>query len=151
IDDHLSDLAHHYSCSSNVEKATEYLERAARQAWNRSALKEAELYLQRAIAALSTTPETPQHLEREFTFQLWLVSLLSVTSGWTMGETEEAVKRLEQLSERLKQVNDRIPNSDRLLFTLGATWGPIFERGKLSLAQRIADQMLEIAERTGNN
>jgi len=69
IDDHLSQLAHHYGRRSNTEKAVEYLDRAGRQAVMRSAFKEAELYLQQAIAALSTTPETPERIQREFSLQ----------------------------------------------------------------------------------
>ena len=38
LEDHLDELAHHYSRSDNVGKAVEYLERAGQQALQRSAL-----------------------------------------------------------------------------------------------------------------
>ena len=37
LDDHLDELAHHYSRSDNVAKAVEYLGRAGQQALQRSA------------------------------------------------------------------------------------------------------------------
>jgi predicted ATPase len=41
LDDHYSDLVHHYSRSGNIEKAVEYLPRAGQQAVQRSAYAEA--------------------------------------------------------------------------------------------------------------
>src|SRR5262249_14741330 len=64
--DHLSELAHHYSRSSNGEKAVHYLESAGRQAVNRGALREAEIHFRHAIGALRTIPETSERIRREF-------------------------------------------------------------------------------------
>jgi predicted ATPase len=41
LDDHVSDLAHHYGRSDNMTKAVEYLGRAGQQAMRRSAYAEA--------------------------------------------------------------------------------------------------------------
>src|SRR5262249_21073428 len=143
IEEHCSELAHHYGASSNPGKAVKYLHGAGLQAWNRGALKEAELYWRRGIAALSTKPETPERIEREFFLQLDLLVLLSSTSGYASGEAEEALERLKQISEQLKPVCASVGDSDRLIFTLSATaWQNLF-RGEVSLAQRIADQVLE--------
>src|SRR5262249_32528662 len=101
IEEHCSELAHHYGASSNPGKAVKYLHGAGLQAWNRGALKEAELYWRRGIAALSTKPETPERIEREFFLQLDLLVLLSSTSGYASGEAEEALERLKQISEQL--------------------------------------------------
>src|ERR1700736_5126044 len=49
LDDHLDELAHHYSRSDNVAKAVEYLGRAGQQALQRSAHAEALSNLTRAI------------------------------------------------------------------------------------------------------
>jgi len=54
IDDHLSQLAHHYERSANTDKAVEYLDRAGQQAVMRGALGEAEVYFKQAIALLNT-------------------------------------------------------------------------------------------------
>ena len=41
IEDHLSELAHHYARSGNADKAAEYLQRAGWQAFGRAAHREA--------------------------------------------------------------------------------------------------------------
>ncbi|WP_255856536.1 ATP-binding protein [Marinobacterium rhizophilum] len=47
LEDHCSELAHHYGCSGNVGKAVEYLLRAANQAMRRSSAHEALAHLTR--------------------------------------------------------------------------------------------------------
>ena len=58
LDDHLDDLARHYSRSDNVAKAVEYLERAGQQALQRSAYAEAISSLSGAIVS---DPEAAGH------------------------------------------------------------------------------------------
>jgi predicted ATPase len=48
LDDHLSQLAHHYSCSANTRRAVHFLGRAGRQAAARSAYSEALAFLTQA-------------------------------------------------------------------------------------------------------
>jgi class 3 adenylate cyclase len=117
IDDHLSQLAYHYARSSNTEKTVAYLDRAGQQAITRGALKEAQLYLQGAIAALSTTPESPPRLKREFDLQFALRGILVFTSGYATGETAEASRRVRELGER-------IGNPGELFSALAAAWTP---------------------------
>src|SRR5262249_10348197 len=45
IDEHLPELANHYGHSPNIEKAVQFMRRAAEQAAERSALAEAKSYL----------------------------------------------------------------------------------------------------------
>jgi len=52
LENHLSELAHHYSRSSNAPKAVEYLQRASEQAIERSANAEAIAQLKTALALL---------------------------------------------------------------------------------------------------
>jgi tetratricopeptide (TPR) repeat protein len=143
IDDHLSELAHHYSRSSNTEKTVEYLDRAARQAMMRGAFEEAELYLRRAIAALSTTPETPARIKREFNLQYALWQVLAFTSG--MGTSENV-----QASRRLRELGEKAGNPEQLIVALRTAWAPAFEQGDMTVAQQIAEQLLEIAQRSGS-
>src|SRR4029077_13922027 len=63
IDNHVSELAHHYGRSSNADKAVEYLERAGRQAVTRGALKEAEIHFRHAIASLGSTSGKPERIQ----------------------------------------------------------------------------------------
>jgi predicted ATPase len=57
IDDHLAELAHHYSRSADTRKAVEYLFRAGKQATARSANSE-------AITRLFNALELLKHLAR---------------------------------------------------------------------------------------
>jgi predicted ATPase len=52
LDDHLSQLAHHYSLSSNAAKAVEYLQRSGEQAVERSANAEAIAHFTAALELL---------------------------------------------------------------------------------------------------
>jgi class 3 adenylate cyclase/tetratricopeptide (TPR) repeat protein len=140
IDDHLSQLAHHYGRSSNIEKTVEYLDRAGQQAMRRGAFKEAELYLQQAIAALSRTPETP---EREFNLQWALYQVLSTTHGRGADETVRAAKRMRELGERFC-------NPEQLIVTLNTAWDSAFAQGEWTAAQQIAEQIMEVAQRSGS-
>jgi predicted ATPase len=57
LDDHCTDLAHHYGRSDNALKAVNYLHLAAQQAMNRSAYVEASGQLTTAIELLRTLPD----------------------------------------------------------------------------------------------
>ena len=143
INNHLSQLAHHYARSSNTEKAVEYLDQAGRQAMMRGAVKEAELHFRQAITALSTTSETPERLRREFNLQYALWQVLAYTSRMGAGENLRASRRLRELGEKTG-------NSEQLIFALRAAWGPAFEQGDMTTAQQIVEQLLEIAQRSGS-
>jgi class 3 adenylate cyclase/tetratricopeptide (TPR) repeat protein len=143
IDDHLSQLAHHYSRSSNTEKTVEYLDRAGQQAMKRGALKEAELHLKQAIAALSTTSETTERISREFNLQYALWEVLAYTRGFGTGETELTARRLRELGEK-------IGNPEQLIAALRADWISTYTRCEMTAAQQIAEQLMEIAQRSGS-
>ena len=143
IDDHLAELVHHYSRSSNVGKTVEYLDRAGRQAMMRGALKEAQLHFTQAITALSTTSETPERVRREFNLQYALWQVLAFTSPMGAGENLRASRRLRELGEKTG-------NPEQLVVALRAAWGPALEQGDMAAAQQIAEQLLEIAERSGS-
>jgi len=143
IEDHLSQLAYHYGRSSNVGKTVEYLDRAGQQAMTRGALKEAELHFRQAIAALSTTSETPERVRREFDLQFALWQVLAYISRMGAGENLRASRRLRELGEKTG-------NPEQLIRALRAAWGPAFEQGDMTAAQQIAEQLLEIAQRSGS-
>ena len=143
LDDHVAELAHHYARSSNTEKTIEYLDRAGRQAIKLGALKEAELCLKQAIAALSTTPETPARTTREFNLRFALWQVLAGTRGFTTDETVRAARHLRELGEKTG-------NQEQLINALRAAWGAAYLQGELTAAQQAAEQLMEIAERSGS-
>jgi predicted ATPase len=72
VDDHLTQLAHHYSHTDNIEKAIEYLGRAGQQAIQRSANADAIVSLTAALDLLQKLPEGSELIQRELLLQLTL-------------------------------------------------------------------------------
>jgi class 3 adenylate cyclase/predicted ATPase len=99
IEDHLDELAHHYSRSGNVPKALEYHERAGRQALQRSAYTDAMRALTAALELLMRLPESPERDQRELGLQTTLGPVLMITKGWAAPETERVYLRAQELAE----------------------------------------------------
>src|SRR5262249_31626182 len=82
LDEHYSELAHHYSRSGNTEKAVEYLHLAWQQAVQRSAYEEAITYLTTALELLTTLPDTHERVQQELVLRLTLgVPLQAIRSA----------------------------------------------------------------------
>jgi hypothetical protein len=77
-EDHLDELANHYSRGDNIEKAVEYLGRAGNQVMQRSAYNDAINRLSAAINLLQRLPDTPERAREELILQL-AVGPLSIT------------------------------------------------------------------------
>jgi predicted ATPase len=93
INDHLDDLAHHYSRAGNADKASEYLGRAGELALRRSAYAEAQDNFTAALALLKDLPDDVQRARRELRLQLALGSVLSGTVGWDSPERRRTASR----------------------------------------------------------
>jgi predicted ATPase len=100
LEDHLDDLARHYSRSDNLIKAVEYLERAGRQAAQRSAHEEGAESLSSALELLKRLPESSERDRRELSLLTTLSPVLMVSKGWVAPETESVCVRAYELSQR---------------------------------------------------
>ena len=69
LEEHYSELAHHYSRSHNTEKAIEYLQKAGQQAVQRSAYADADTAFTTALTLLQTLPETRERTQQELALQ----------------------------------------------------------------------------------
>jgi class 3 adenylate cyclase/tetratricopeptide (TPR) repeat protein len=143
LDDHLSQLAHHYGRSSNTEKAIEYLERAGQQSGMRGALIEAELFFEQAIATLTTMPETPARIDREFNLQYAFWQVLQYGRGVGSNDPVSAIRRLQELSEKTG-------NSEQRIAALRAAWLWNYGQGRVVVASQIAQELIETAQRSGS-
>jgi class 3 adenylate cyclase/predicted ATPase len=139
LDDHLTQLAHHYSHSDNINKAVEYLGRAGQQALQRSAHDDPIRGLNAAIDLLQTLPDSPERLERELPLQLALGSVLSAIKGWSAPEVERAYIRARELCERL---GDR-PELFSVLFGLRTVY---YIRGEGRMSYELSQQLLRRAQ-----
>jgi class 3 adenylate cyclase/predicted ATPase len=138
LDDHLTQLAHHYSLSENVDKAIEYLGRAGQQAMQRSAHAYAIDSLISSIDLLQKLPNTIERLQRELPLQLALGSALFATKGFAASEAERAFARARHLCEQMG-------DPPELFFVLHGLWAVHFLRVELRRAYEIAEQLLRKA------
>jgi class 3 adenylate cyclase/predicted ATPase len=141
LEDHLDELAHHYSRSDNIEKAVEYLGRAGRQALQRSAYTDAINGLTAAINLLQRLPESAERIQRELRLQLAVGPALIAVKGFAASEVERAYTRARELCERLG-------DSPELFPALLGLWIPCLARGELRRAYELAEQLLRLARGT---
>jgi class 3 adenylate cyclase/predicted ATPase len=141
LEDHLSELAHHYSRSDNAAKAVEYLGRAGQQALQRSAYADALSNLSAAINLLQKLPDSPERIQREVLLQLAVGPASMAVKGLAAPETELAYTRARELSERLGDY----PGLFHALLGLRVTH---LLRGELRKAYELADEMLRLAQST---
>jgi class 3 adenylate cyclase len=98
LDDHLTELAHHYSRSTNVVKAIEYLRRASERAIERSANAEAISQLTTALDLLKKLPDNAARKREETSFQLSLGGVLAIATNPGNPDVEIAFSRARELS-----------------------------------------------------
>jgi predicted ATPase len=97
LEDHLDELAHHYSRSNKIEKAVEYLRRVGEQALQRSAHADAIDRLTTAINLLQRLPDNPARVQRELILRLALGRAFSAVKGYAALEVERAYTRAREL------------------------------------------------------
>jgi predicted ATPase/class 3 adenylate cyclase len=139
LDDHLTQLAHHYSFSDDVAKAVEYLGRAGQQAMQRSVYADAIGSFTAALGLLARLPDSPDRIQRELLLQLALSSALITIKGWAALEVERAISRARELCERLGDPPELFP----VLFLQFSIY---FLRNALRNAYELAEQLLRRAQ-----
>jgi tetratricopeptide (TPR) repeat protein len=142
LEDHLSELAHHYSCSANARKAVHFLGRARRQAEERSAYSQALVFLNKALELLKELPDDAESAREEFDLQMASEILFSHTKGLASAERETAVVRARELAERLGDEGRRTK-------ALIALSNCMLNCGTPA-AREVAEQALALAERANN-
>jgi tetratricopeptide (TPR) repeat protein len=139
IDDHLAELAHHYSHSANTRKAVEYLFRAGDQAATRSAYSEAVTRLSSALVFLKRLPDQAERARLELSVQSVLGRSLANVKGYAAAELEPVYARARELCAQIRD--------PALAFRpLYGQW--LFRCWKLELdkAMELADELLAAAE-----
>jgi len=139
LDDHLGQLAHHYSHSDNFSKAVEYLGRAGQQALQRSAHVDAISSLTAAIDLLQKLPDGHHRIQRELPLQLTLGPAFIAINGYAAPEVERAFARARELCKQLGELPELFP----ALFGL---WAVFLLRGELRTAYALAEQVMRLAQ-----
>jgi len=139
IDDHLAELAHHYSHSANTRKALEYLFRAGSQAEARFAYREAAIRLSSALEFLKQLPDDPERARQELKILSALGRSLGVVKGFAAAELEPVYARERELCAQVRDPT----------LAFHALWGQWVTRWwklELHTALELAGELLAAAE-----
>jgi class 3 adenylate cyclase/predicted ATPase len=139
LDEHYSELAHHYTRSGNTEKAIEYLHLAGQQAVQRSANVEAVTHLTTALDLLTTLPDTRERVQQELMLNLTLGAPLQATRSVSSLEVQATYTRARELCQQLGETRQLFP----VLVGLR-----LFHhvRGELRAARELGEQLLSLAQ-----
>jgi class 3 adenylate cyclase/tetratricopeptide (TPR) repeat protein len=140
LEEHLTELAHHYSRSSNRAKALEFLHRAGEQAFGRASYFEAESYFAAALEVVPAMPDSPERDARELRLRSSFVQALRVTKGVTAPEMLE-------MSSRARALAEKTGNLPELVLQLWAAARYAQGRGDYFSAAALGTQALETAQR----
>jgi class 3 adenylate cyclase/tetratricopeptide (TPR) repeat protein len=143
LDDHLGELARHYSRGTDVDKAVTFLTRAVEQSLSRFAYAESMALAREGLALIEKLPESPQRDASE----LELASSLADAS-WRgievdAPETIDALQRTASLAEKTGNLLQQVRNFylRRVVLT---------GRGDFSGAAALANRALELAKQEGS-
>jgi predicted ATPase len=140
VEEHLSQLAHHYTHSRNSQKAIDYSQRAGERAVQLSANAEAISHLTMALRLLETLPDSPERAHQELTLQVALGAPLIATEGYTTPEVAKAYSRARDLCRQIGDTPELFP-------VLWGLWAFHTTRAEHSTARELAEQLLGLAER----
>jgi len=144
LDDHVAELAHHFSHSSNIEKAITYLHRAADQARGQSGYEEAINRLSKAVELLKQLPEGAERDARELRMRVFLGQTLAAARGFSALELGEHISRIAELVGRVTDPHARYVG-------LFSQWNVAFSRGNLKRAEELAAALLAMTPPDAND
>ncbi|MBI3799558.1 MAG: AAA family ATPase, partial [Deltaproteobacteria bacterium] len=139
LEDHYSELAHHYTHSGNSEKALHYLQMAGQQAVQHSAYADAIGHLSTALDLLTTLPDTPARARQELALLIALGASLVITKGYAVPEVAKVYARARELYQQVGSTPDLLP----ALFSLSRFY---FVRGEYQIAHELAEQFTRQAQ-----
>jgi predicted ATPase len=137
-------LARHCAKAGLADKAVAYWRKAGQQAMARSATMEAEENYRQGLTMLNTLPESSERDTRELELCNALVRALQQTKGYSAPQTVETGARVRVLAEKVGDVSHLVRQATR-------TWGALLTTGDYAGAAAIADHILDLARRQGQD
>ena len=137
-------LARHCAKAGLADKAVAYWRKAGQQAMARSATMEAEENYRQGLAMLNTLPESSERDTRELELCSALVGVLQQTKGYSAPQTVETGARVRVLAEKVGNLSHLVRQATR-------TWGALLTTGDYAGAAAIADHILDLAQRQGQD
>lgn len=138
-----AELAMHFEKSPDVGRAIVYRRHAAENARRRSALSEARMHFERALALLVTQRSSADRTEQEIGVRIGLGGVIMTAAGWGAAEAADQYSKAWDLCQ---QASD----TPRLFPALWGLWLFYWGRGPLSKAQELAGNLLTRAQRSGD-
>ena len=139
LEDHYTDLAHHYRSSNNAAKAIEYLSLAGEQAARRGAYAQSAANAALALKLIERLPEGVERLRAELGVRLMQGMTVTALHGLASTERLHTFERVCELSESLDDASALL----RGLLNLGFAHAHRFEALR---AQEIARRCMKLAE-----
>lgn len=143
LDEHCTELAHHYRHSGNLSKAVQYLTRAGDKAARHCAVDEAIELLTAALELLDRLPETPDRARQELSLQLLLGPVWMASRGYAAPEVEITYHRSADLCHQ-------VGRTPELFSALYGRYAYHLVRCELQPAQQLAEQLLDLAADSGD-
>jgi predicted ATPase len=143
LDDHLADLAHHFSRSGNRGKAVEYLRRAAAQALSRGASAQAVKDLEAARNLVKEIPAGIQRDQAELQILNPLGTAYIATRGYAAPEVGPVFQRAREICATVGE-----PQQQFAMVFGNFAWRIV--RGEMDLALTLAKEALSLAEKFNN-
>ncbi|HUA33466.1 MAG TPA: adenylate/guanylate cyclase domain-containing protein [Candidatus Binataceae bacterium] len=139
LEDHLGELAHHYSHSSNPIKAIQYCQSAGKQAFMLSAYDDAIRYTRDGLRLVGTLAQSHERDKRELELLVQLGPMLVSTQGFSSAELPVILRRAELICRHLGEVPEIFP----VMFSL---WSFYFSSGRLGEARDMGNKLLSLSE-----
>ncbi len=145
LDDHLEELAHHYSRSADTPKAVEYLLKAGQSAVQRSAPREALQRFEAGLRLLEDLPADAARDRQELAIRVAMLWPLGEVRGPAGPDIEVNLKRAEGLS-----LKDDVP-ATHVFQVLHGLWIYYLFVASFEMARSLAGQILALGAQRGDD
>ena len=139
-----SQLAVLYETGRRFDQAAKYFLAAARNATRVFAYKEAVVLARRGLDAVKALPDSPERARLELQLQITIGVPLTGLFGYAAEDVERAYSRARELCGQLGDTPTLMP-------VLHGLYRFYIVRGRLHLAHEIVQQLVVLAERTGES
>ena len=136
-------LAYHYTAAGCWEQAVDYWQRAGTRAVQHSANADAVQHLTQGLHLIARLPETPRRAHQELDLHLTLGIALVATKG-------QAAPEVEQTYIRARALCAQVGDTPQRFLTLWGLQRFYRNRGALSMARELGEQLVWLAQRAGD-
>ena len=140
LDEKSEVLGHHYQQAGNIEKALEYLLRAAQRARSRFASTEALGYCSAVVECLDRLPKTDERERQRIDLRLAEVEMI-----WVQGGYEEGLRILEEI----QAIAERLHDNQRLAQIHFISGWLLYDQLELDRAFEHQQECFRLCQRSG--